>query len=189
MRHYFRSPDVFGSSFSFLWNDDLWYLADKQSVAVRLTSGLGIVTNSKFSPDGRYIAFRVQTGEDGSSSDIYSISIPEGVIRRITYLCGKSTSRRMYTDIAGWTPDNQIVISTDVYSPFGAITELYKVSPMGGFMSKLPYGPATQIFFIEDEIVLGRHTNDMPHWKRYRGGTSGVIWKGSESEPFKKKLT
>lgn len=186
MRHYFRSPDVFGSSFSFLWNDDLWYLADKQSVAVRLTSGLGIVTNSKFSPDGRYIAFRVQTGEDGSSSDIYSISIPEGVIRRITYLCGKSTSRRMYTDIAGWTPDNQIVISTDVYSPFGAITELYKVSPMGGFMSKLPYGPATQIFFIEDEIVLGRHTNDMPHWKRYRGGTSGVIWKGSESEPFKK---
>ena len=75
MNRYLSSPDISGKRISFIWNDDLWLLEDLEAPAVRLTSGLGIVTNSRFSPDGMYVAVRVEVGEDGSSADIYSLQL------------------------------------------------------------------------------------------------------------------
>ena len=180
------SPDIFGKKISFVWNNDLWLMDEEECLAVRLTTGLGIVTNSKFSPDGKFIAFRVEYGTDGSLADIYTINLDDGKIRRITYLGGKSTSRRMYTDVAGWTPDGEVVVSTDSYSPFTATTHLYRVKPTGGPLTKMPYGPATHILYFKDGIALGRHTLDIPHWKKYKGGTAGVIWYSKHGGAFRK---
>lgn len=184
MKHYLSSPDVLGDMISFLWNDDLWLVEKPGSTAVRLTSGLGIVTNSRFSPDGKYIAFRVEAGEDGSSADLYSIRLADGKITRLTYLSGKSTSRRMYTDIAGWTPGDEVVISTDAYRPFGAMTEFYAIEPEGSPLRHLNYGPGSAIMFSEKTVIIARHANDQPHWKGYKGGTAGVIWRGTENGRF-----
>lgn len=186
MEPYLISPDILGRKISFLWNNDLWLTEDSDKTAVRLTHNLGIVTNSKFSPDGKYIAFRSEFGEDGSMADIYTINLGNGRIKRITYLCGRSTSRRMYTDIAGWTPSGEVVVTTDSQSPFGALTELYSVNPEGGHMKKLPYGPAIHIVFTDDGVAIGRHTIDMPHWKKYKGGQSGVIWSSEGNKEFKR---
>ena len=185
MKHYLMSPDISGNRITFIWNDDLW-MVEGDSPAVRLTNKLGIVTNSRFSPDGKKVAFRVEQGVDGSSADVYAIDLESGKIDRITYLGGKSTSRRMYTDIAGWTPSGEIVVSTDAYSPFTAMTELYSVKPKGGPLTKLPYGPASQIIFTNSSVVIARHAIDMPHWKHYRGGTSGVLWASDRKGKFKK---
>ena len=186
MRRYLSSPDIYGNRISFIWNDDLWLIEDLGTPAIRLTSGLGIVTNSRFSPDGKYIVFRLESGEDGSSADLYSIRLSDGNLTRLTYLTGRSTSRRMYTDIAGWTLRNELVLSTDTYRPFGAMTELYSVPKEGGPLSHLNYGPASAIMFSGKNIVIARHANDQPHWKGYRGGTAGVIWRGEENGRFEK---
>ncbi len=186
MKRYLSSPDISGKRISFIWNDDLWLLEDLEAPAVRLTSGLGIITSSRFSPDGKYVAFRVEVGEDGSSADIYSLQLAGGKLTRLTYLSGRSTSRRMYTDIAGWTPQNELVISTDTYRPFGAMTELYTVPLEGGPLNHLNYGPASAIMFSGKNVVIARHANDQPHWKGYRGGTAGVIWRGGEKGRFEK---
>ena len=186
MKRYLSSPDISGNRASFIWNDDLWLLGDLESSAIRLTSGLGIVTNSRFSPDGKYVAFRVEVGEDGSSADIYSIRLADGKLTRLTYLSGRSTSRRMYTDIAGWTPQSELVVSTDTYRPFGAMTELYSIPLEGGPLNHLNYGPASAIMFSGKNVVIARHANDQPHWKGYSGGTAGVIWRGEEKGKFEK---
>ncbi|MGC8617871.1 MAG: S41 family peptidase [Thermoplasmata archaeon] len=185
MKHYLMSPDISGNKITFIWNDDLW-IVEGNSPAVRLTNKMGIVTNSRFSPDGKYVAFRVEQGVDGSSADIYTINLEDGKIKRITYLGGKSTSRRMYTDIAGWTPSGEVVVSTDAYSPFTAMTELYSIDPKGGVLTKLPYGPGSHILFTRKGVVIARHATDMPHWKHYRGGTSGVLWASGKTGKFKK---
>lgn len=188
MNYYFLSPDISENRITFLWDNDLWLLDLREKHPVRLTSNLGVVTNSKFSPDGKYVALRVEVGRDGSSADIYSMRLSDGNLNRITFVSGKSTSRRMFTDIAGWTPEGRLVISTDSYMPFGAMTELYSVPPEGGHLEPLNYGPASHIIFAGKSIIIARNAYDMPHWKGYRGGTSGVLWKGKAGGEFEKFL-
>lgn len=188
MEHYIISPDIFQEKVSFVWDDDLWLKNGEKGHPTRLTSNLGIVTNSRFSPDGRHIAFRTEVGKDGSAADIYTIKLEDGHITRLTYLSGRSTSRRMFTDVAGWTPDGRVVVSTDFYRPFGAMTELYTVNTEGGPLQNLNLGHGSNIMFADDEIIIGRNTVDMPHWKGYKGGTSGVLWKGTVEGEFLKFL-
>ncbi|WP_048074078.1 S41 family peptidase [Ferroplasma acidarmanus] len=172
MERYFMYPDINDNLVVFVNDNDLWKYNINTKNIERLTNNLGIVTNPKISPDKRYVYFRLMTGKSGESSDIYSIDLERGNLTRVTYLCGKSTSRRMYTSIAGFDKNGNLIISTDAYYPFGT-PMLYRI--VNGNIEPLNLGPALNIIYYADYTIIGRNTIDMPHWKRYKGGTRGKI--------------
>ena len=184
MNGYITAPDINGENVIFTANDSLWAMSVRERIPHYLTGGMGIISNSKFSPDGGKIAFRVMSGDDASSADIYVINADGSNLQRLTYLTGKSTSRRMYTDVAGWKDNRHVVVSTDAMSPFTALTYLYSVDITDGLLEPLSYGPASHIIFKDNKVFLGRNTWEMPHWKRYRGGTRGKVWKGTTEGGF-----
>ncbi len=172
-------PDIRGDLIVFVNDNDLWKYNINTKNVERLTNNLGMVTNPQISPDKKCVYFRLMTGKSGESSDIYSIDLNNGNLNRVTYLCGKSTSRRMYTSIAGFDLDNNLIISTDAYYPFGT-PMLYKI--VNKNLEALNLGPSLNIIHYNDYTVLGRNTIDMPHWKRYRGGTRGKILSGKNND-------
>ena len=184
MDAYISAPDINGRKVAFVANDSLWMMDINERKPRIIASGLGIITNGRFSPDGNRIVFRVMSGKDAGTADLFVVATSGSEVRRLTYFSGKSTSRRMYTDLAGWIDSNTVVVSTDALSPFMAMTDLYSVSVDNGIYSPMKLGPASHIIFDQDSIYLGRNTWDMLHWKGYKGGTRGKIWKGSLNGDF-----
>ncbi len=186
MESYKSNPDIFKERVVFLSNDDVWEVSVKGGKARRITSGIGVINNVRYSPDGKYIVFRVMRGNDAGITDIYKYDFHSGETERLTFLSGKSTSRRMYTDIAGWDESGNPVISTDVMSPFTAQTFLYSLSIENLSLNPLNLGQASHVIFHDGQIFLGRNTIDMLHWKGYRGGTKGHILKGKPGSDFQR---
>ncbi len=186
MELYKSNPDIFNERVVFLSNDDVWEVSVKGGDARRITSGIGVVNNVRFSPDGTFIVFRVMRGNDAGYADIYMYDFNKGETKRLTYLSGKSTSRRMYTDIAGWDENGSPVITTDVLSPFTAQTFLYSLSTNNMSLNPINLGQASHVICHGGDIFLGRNTIDMLHWKGYKGGTKGHILKGKQGSDFKR---
>ena len=122
MERFKLNPDIFNDRLVFVSNNDVWEVSIEGGKAQRITSGIGVINNVRYSPDGKRLVFRVMRGYDASYADIYGYDFKSGKLSRLTYLSGKSTSRRMYTDMAGWDEMGNPVISTDVLSPFTAQT-------------------------------------------------------------------
>ncbi len=175
MNRYLMYPDIKDDLIVFVHDNDLWRYSLKTGVTERLTNNLGIVTSPRISPDKKFVYFRLMTGKSADSSDIYSIELSSGKLARVTYVSGKSVSRRMYTSIAGFDKDNKLVVSTDMYYPFGT-PMLFRVE--NNNLYPLNFGPALNIIYDKDGVYLGRNTIDMPHWKHYKGGTRGKILVG-----------
>jgi len=186
MANLILNPDIYGDRIVFICCDDLWEYDLVTREKRRLVTGLGVINNARYYDNGRKVVFRVMTGESLSSADLYTIDLSTGSVRRLTYLSGKSVGRRMFTDIAGFGDDGSIIVSTDVFSPFVSMTFLYKLSEDGKKFDALNYGPAIHIMFKENMIYIGRNTFDLPHWKEYRGGTRGNIWRGNVESGFEK---
>ncbi|WP_393971178.1 S41 family peptidase [Oxyplasma meridianum] len=178
------NPDVSGERIVFVSNNDVWEVPFKGGKARRLTFGIGVVNSVRFSPDGSKIVIRSMRGNEAGYADIYMYNFENGKLTRITYLAGKSTSRRMYTDIAGWGADGNPILSTDAMSPFTAQTFLYSLSLDNLSINPLNLGQASHIIYHNGIIFLGRNTIDMLHWKGYRGGTKGHILKGRSRSEF-----
>ncbi len=178
MNRYLMYPDINDNIIVFVNDDDLWKYDIKNQKITRLTYNIGVVANPKISPDKQYIYFRLMTGKSADKADIYRISMNSGEIERLTYLNGNSTSRRMFTFIAGFH-NNDAIISTDAYYPFSS-PMLYKLNGIN--LIPMNLGPALNIIYHNEYIIIGRNTIDMPHWKGYKGGTRGKILLGKNNE-------
>lgn len=165
---YYRMPTIHRDTVIFVCEDDLWRVPVSGGQAMRLTTNLGSVTHPHLSPDGQYIAF---TGREEGGTEAYCMPVEGGVARRLTFL-GSSLQ------IAGWTPTSHIVFSSDTAQPFSRMSMLYTVKVDGGEPAQLPIGIAHNIAFAPTGrgVVIGRNTSDPARWKRYRGGTAGVLW-------------
>jgi|ECHnycMinimDraft_1075156.scaffolds.fasta_scaffold01369_1 tricorn protease len=170
MRGFYLFPDVYGERVIFVTDDDLWEVPVSGGKASRLTSDFGIVLRPKFSPDGRWIAFTRLQVDDQNVAEVYVIPSEGGEPKRLTYFGSPTTS------VAGWTPDGRVVVSSDYQTPFRRWTDLFAVDPVNGAIERLPLGPATSIAYGKRAVVIGRNTQELPHWKRYRGGTRGKFW-------------
>lgn len=176
---YYRYPTIYKETLVFVCEDDLWLVPAKGGVARRLTTNLGISSHPALSPDGKLLAF---IGREEGEAEVYVMPADGGEAARLTYL-GSSTT------VLGWTPDGNIVIASDAGQPFHHLTLLHTLDPESGKLEPLPYGPARSISFGPDgSVVIGRRTQDIARWKRYRGGTAGDIWIDTEGNGQFKSL-
>ncbi|HKJ97160.1 MAG TPA: S41 family peptidase [Thermoplasmataceae archaeon] len=174
MASYYSYPAVSGNNIVFTSEDDLWLHDTKKASIARIVSNSGVIASPSFSPDGKNIAFVLKRGENSTVSEIFAIPTEGGEIRQLTHMGSPGT------DIAGWTPDGKLVVSSDMKNPFSRVNELFTLDLMGGYPVPVGYGPATSIIYRGQTIFLGRNTNDLTFWKRYKGGLRGKIWISSD---------
>lgn len=168
MQGNYRFPTICGDSVVFVCEDDLWSVSANGGRALRLTAGISDCNRPIFSPDGSSIAF---TAKYEGTPEIYCMEAVGGESRRLTFLGAN-------TQTAGWMPDgSDIILSTNARQPFLKIRKLYTVNTKGGDIAELPCGIASNIAFgANNAVIIGRNTADPAIWKRYRGGTAGVLW-------------
>ena len=170
MKCYCTYPDVFGGRLVFVSDDDLWSTDLNGNSPQRLTTGFGIVSNPRFSHDGKWIAFCGALNAESSTIEVYLIPSEGGEARRLTYF-GSSM-----TGLAGWTDRGEVVVATDAGTPFLRWRELIAISTDGKKRKRLNLGPASTIEYGENGVLLGRNTEELLFWKRYRGGRRGKVW-------------
>lgn len=169
LQGYYRWPTIHENTVVFGCEDDLWCVPLAGGRAIRLTANLGQISCPRFSPDGKWIAY---IGSDEGHQEVYVIPAAGGVPRRLTYF-GVAVNR-----VVAWSPDSQSVICcSSARQPIRRMTELFEISVEGGEPKSLGYGMASQISYgPQGGTVIGRHTWDPARWKRYKGGTKGVLW-------------
>ena len=164
---YVRQPAIAGNVIVFASEDDLWSVSADGGIPRRLTSGRGVSSGPRISPDGRHVAF---VGTEEGVTDVYAMPIDGGPPRRLTWLAGATT-------VAGFLPDGRVVISTDALSPFFRDNRLFAVPIGGGCPERLAYGVGVAVSIAADgKVALCRYADDLARWKRYRGGRAGVLW-------------
>ncbi|MFN8575628.1 MAG: PDZ domain-containing protein [Candidatus Sericytochromatia bacterium] len=178
---YYRFPTISGSKIVFICEDDLWTVSSSGGVATRLTSNVGEITRPHLSPDGKWVAF---TGREEGNPEVYCMPSDGGQERVLTFLGAN-------TNVIGWTNDSKyILFTTNAHQPFVRINKIYKVHVEGGIPELLPTGLAHNISYSPkgNSCVIGIHTTDPARWKRYKGGTAGVIWIDEKGNGDFKKL-
>ncbi|HIB88120.1 TPA: peptidase [Candidatus Poribacteria bacterium] len=165
---YYRFPTIHEDQVVFVAEDDLWTVEVSGGIARRLTSNLGEVSHPFISPDGKYLAF---TGREEGPAEVFVMPTLGGLSERLTYL-------GTHNAVVNWKPDNQtIIFASNAKLPFTRSFQLFEIDQNGGISQPMPYGSARNISYGKNGgIVLGRFTADPARWKRYRGGTAGVIW-------------
>jgi len=165
---YYRFPTIHQETVVFVSENDLWRVSLAGGAARRLTSSPGTVSRPRLSPDGKQLAFISQ--EEGQP-EVYLAPAEGGPAERLTFFGA-------HTLMVGWTPDGKSVIfASNQGQPFERSMQLYEIPATGGHPQALPYGLARTISHgPKGRVVLGRHTDEIAHWKRYRGGRAGVLW-------------
>lgn len=166
---YYRFPTLSGDTIVFVSEDDLFAVPADGGTARRLTANPGRISRPALSPDGATIAY---VGEDEGQPEVWVMPLAGGSPRRLTWLGGM-------TQVAGWRPDGSaVLLASDTGQPFPGWYHLHEASPDGGPVRPLNLGPAASIAFEPGGkgVVLGRNTADPARWKRYRGGTAGVLF-------------
>jgi tricorn protease len=165
---YYRFPTIHGNKVVFVCEDDLWSVPAEGGIAIRLTANLAEVSRPFLSPDGANLAFM---GREEGNMEVYCMPADGGVARRLTFLGAR-------TAVVGWSRDGKsILFASNAGQPLRPIFNLYAISAEGGLPERLPLGLAHNISYGGNGgVAIGRNTTDPARWKRYRGGTAGVIW-------------
>ncbi len=168
MQGYYRFPTIHKDTIIFVSEDDLWTVPAPGGLARRLTSNLAQVSHPFISPDGKDVAF---VGFEEGQSEIYSMPAQGGTAKRLTYFGANCT-------VVGWSRDSKrIFFASNTKQWYLRTMYIYSISKSKDTPKIIRVGPATQIAFAPDSgIVIGRHTVDPARWKRYRGGTAGILW-------------
>lgn len=177
---YYRYPTILDENIAFVSEDDLWTVSGSGGTAVRLTSNQGRASAPAYSPDGKYLAY---TGREEGHNEVYVMPAKGGESKRLTYLGAISS-------VVCWSRDgNTIIFASNAAQPFAKKYALWSISITGGSPQKLPYGLAHAIALgAENRTLIGRNTAEPARWKRYRGGTAGVLWVDSDGSGKFRKL-
>lgn len=163
---YYSQPTVSKSHIAFISDDDLWLVARAGGVAQRLTANRGIIASPCFSPDGEWIAFL--SNDTGAELDVYVMSARGGEAKRLTWL---GVNR-----ITGWKDNESLYFTSNVEGYPGRELHLFEVNIKSQDFMKLDLGPSSYYAKGTHFQVLARLSGDPARWKRYQGGTAGVIW-------------
>jgi tricorn protease len=162
-----QKPTVSATQIVFAFADDLWIVDRHGGDARRLTTGVGVETDPRFSPDGTQIAF---TGEYDGNTDVYLIPAAGGIPRRLTWHPASD-------QVVGWTPDGKRVLFRSGRNNAHFAPRLFTVSTEGGMPSAVPLPIASEGSYAPDGARLAYVPGvQQGAWKRYRGGQTTPIW-------------
>jgi tricorn protease len=162
-----RYPCVHNGQVVFTYASDLWVSDIDGGFARRLTSHPGLEQKAYYSPDGSQIAF---TGQYDGGTDVYVMPAEGGEPKRLTYEPGTNVCE-------GWTPDGKIAYVSAYASINDRQTRLWLIDPKGGLPQSTPVLEAADVSFSPDghKVAYNRQASNRFNWRRYRGGSQGVI--------------
>ncbi|MFF9559396.1 S41 family peptidase [Streptomyces albus] len=187
---YLRFPHLHSDLLCFVAEDDLWVAplpgdGEPSPRAWRLTVDRTRVSDPRFSPDGRRIAFITWRSLD---PEVHLVPVAGGPARQLTYWGATDTRVR------GWTPEGDVLAVASHGEPFAHRAWSYRVpvdgpdgppadrSDVSCPGSRLPWGPVSDIAVAEQEgerrtlLLTGTPPHEPASWKRYRGGATGRMW-------------
>ncbi|MCD7938409.1 MAG: PDZ domain-containing protein [Tannerellaceae bacterium] len=174
-----RFPATNGSEIVFSYAGDLYKVPVNGGEAQRLTSHVGYEMFSKFSPDGKTIAF---TGQYDGNTEVFTIPSTGGEPLRITYTATNSRDDlgdRMGPNniVMGWTPDGERIIYRNRISD-GFTGKLYTVNKEGGLSDVIPLPEGGFCSYSPDgkQLAYNRVMREFRTWKYYKGGMADDIW-------------
>ena len=112
-----QKPTLSRTQIVFVYAGDLWIVGRDGGTASRLTTGGGVETDPKFSPDGSLIAF---TGEYDGNVDVFVVAASGGVPRRLTYHPGPDL-------VAAWTPDGKQILFRSNRTSTNVVPKLFTI--------------------------------------------------------------
>lgn len=176
-----RFPSVGGDKIAFTYAGDLYTVSVNGGMATRLTSHIGYETFSRFSPDGKTIAF---TGQYDGNTEVYLIPSEGGTPERLTYtatLDRDDIGDRMGPNniVMCWTPDGKDVVFRTRWYTFSGLRGLLYQAPVDG--TDIKQIPSTEGGFCSyspdgKKLALNRMFREFRTWKYYRGGQADDIW-------------
>ena len=166
-----RFPSVGGNEIAFTYAGDLYTVPLTGGVARRITSDIGFEMFSRFSPDGKTIAF---TGQYDGNTEVFTIPADGGSPSRVTYtatLNRDDVSDRMGPNniVMGWTPDGKSIVYRSRNCSFNDFKgQLYTVSVTGGPSQQLPLPEGGFCSYSPDgkQLAYNRVFREFRTWKR-----------------------
>jgi len=164
---YYRSPAVHNDTVVFVSDDDIWIAPLAGGTAHRLTVTRGTAGRPLISNDGSTVAY---SSNDEGSLELYTVPMSGGAARRITF---HGTAFPV-----AWHDEQTVIISSTQGGAYPGRMALHTVALDSGAVEPLGIGPASFLSYGPNGgRVIRRGTGTaQAHWKRYRGGTAGVIW-------------
>ena len=161
-------PAMSKTQIVFDYGGELWSVPRGGGEAHVLASGMDLLAEPMFSPDGSQIAF---TGTYDKNTDVYVIPATGGQPRRLTY--------HSDPDIAvGWTPDGKSILFRSHRYSYSDPNRLFTVPLTGGFPTELPLPTGEMGSYSDDGSHLAYVPGFQwePFWKGYKGGQHTEIW-------------
>lgn len=175
-----RFPTIYNDQVVFSYAGDLYTVSKSGGTARKLTSDVGYEMFSKFSPDGKTIAF---TGQYDGNTEIYSIPAEGGTPKRLTYtatLNRDDISDRMGPNniVMAWQDNEHVIYRSRKESFNDFIGSLYIADVNGGLSKELPLPRGGFCSFSPDkkQLAYNQVFREFRTWKYYRGGMADDIW-------------
>lgn len=163
---YLSQPTISNTHIAFISDDDLWLVSRAGGTAQRLTSHRGHLSSPCFSPDGKWLAY-IST-DTSVEADVYIMPAHGGEARRLTWI---GASR-----ITGWKDNETLYFLSGIEGYPRREAHVYELNINTQDFKKINLGPASFYHKGKDFQVLARNSGDSARWKRYQGGTAGVVW-------------
>ncbi|WLT30800.1 S41 family peptidase [Geothrix sp. PMB-07] len=168
---YVRFPATKGDQVFFTSEGDLWRAPLAGGKAVRLTTHASQEIRPAVSPDGKWLAF---SGSYEGPQEVYVMPVEGGQPRRLTF-------QGLGCFVLGWTPQGQVLFSTQAEVGPSRATVVAMVDPATLTRTTLPLADANEACVDDSGKVLfftrlGIHmTGD--NVRNYRGGAAAEVWR------------
>ena len=162
------NPAVHGQNLAFVYDNDIWLTSLNGGSARRLTQAPGRESALRFSPDGQWLAFSANYGEN---TDIYVMPAQGGEVRRLTWHPGRDV-------VVGFTPDSRVLFYSERGRFVPQTSQLYSLAVSGGVPTRLPVPSGFKAALSADGRTLAYTPSReaFRQWKNYRGGTQSRLW-------------
>lgn len=176
-----RFPAVHGDKVVFTYAGDLYTVPLYGGTARKLTSDVnGYEMFSRFSPDGKLIAF---TGQYDGNTEVFLIPAEGGIPQRLTHtatLGRDDVSDRMGPNniVMTWKNNNEIVYRSRKQTFNSFKGQLFEVNKSGAMSQELPLPAGGWCSYSPDgkKMAYNRVFREFRTFKYYKGGMADDVW-------------